>query len=166
MSLKENRGLTLVESLVSIALIGAFLCSFLGVFFISRFSTERARHRMTAMNIVREYMEKEMDAGYSGGYSGETDYDYYATVNSTDPLNATPAVTITDPVDGKVYTLKPVPYYPNNAYENYQAEKLLKYESRNYKIVGFVVTWRENVFGADVGPELSERATAYIFDHG
>ncbi len=164
MDLKGKKALTLVESLISIILLGAFISSFLGAFFVSRLSTSRAQHRIIAMDMIKEYLEKETGAKYLGGHTGETDYDYYVTVDSPDPLTITPTASIT--VDNKVYTLTPDPYYPNNAYENYDTGQLLQYESRNYKIIGFVVTWNEDVFGQGVGPACSERATVYIFDHG
>lgn len=164
MDFKNRKALTLVESLVSIILLGAFISSFLGAFFISRLSTKRAEHRLTAMNILKEYMEEETRAGYNGGKESETEYDYYATVNSDDPLNNVPTETQT--VGGKRYTITPDPYYPDNAYEDFAQDRLLTYENRNYKIIGFVVTWTEDVFAQGVGPTCSERAITYIFDHG
>ncbi len=161
MDLRKNKALTLVESLVSILLLGAFLCSFLGAFFVSRLSTLRAQHRVVAMNIIREFMEREMEAGYAGDQTG--DGDYYATLYSSDPLTQTPTQSFT--IDGKLYTIAPDPYFPYNAYEDYSSGKLLTYQNRNYRIVGFTVVWTEDVLGSGTGPTLSERATAYLFDH-
>ena len=161
MHLRSKRALTLVESLVSMLLLGAFLCSFLGAFFVSRLSTDRARHRITAMNILKQYMEREVEAGFSGGEDG--DGDHYVTVTSADPSNVIPSVPIT--VDNKVYTLTPDPYFPNNI-EDPAAHTALTYQSTHYKIAGFVVTWREDVLGGGIGPTCSERSAVYLFDHG
>lgn len=161
MRLRNRRALTLVESLVSILLLGAFLCSFLGAFFVSRLSTDRARHRVTAMNILKQYMEREIAAGFSGGEDG--DGDHYVTVTSANPLSEIPSVPIT--VDSKVYTLKPDPYFPDNI-EDPSTHTPLTYQSTPYKIVGFIVTWTEDVLGSGIGPNCSERSVVYLFDHG
>lgn len=161
MDLSNRRGLTLVESMVSIVLLGAFLCSFLGAFLISRLSTERAQHRITAMNILKQYMEREIEAGFTGGEDG--DGDHYVTVTSADPVNVKPSVPIT--VDSKVYTLTPDPYFPDNI-EDPSTHATLTYQNTHYKIVGFVVSWTEDMFNSGVGPTCSERAAVYLFDHG
>jgi type II secretory pathway pseudopilin PulG len=161
MNLKNRRALTLVESMVSIALLGAFLCSFLGAFFVSRLSTERARHRVTAMNILKQYMEREIEAGFPGGEDG--DGDHYVTVTSVDPESIIPSVLIT--VDNKVYTLRPDPYFRDNI-EDPVTHNALTYENTPYKIVGFVITWTEDILGSGVGPTCSERSVVYLSNHG
>lgn len=166
MNLKRSKGLTLVENLVSLILLGIFVTSFLGAFFISRLSTLRVQHRMTAMNILKEYLERESEAGMDGGNAdiSESDKaDYYVTVKSADPLTITPVETIT--IDGQTYNITPDPYFPNNVYADYAADSLLTYENRNYAIKGFVVTWTENNPGSG-GVSCSERAAIYLFDHG
>jgi type II secretory pathway pseudopilin PulG len=161
MRLTGNRALTLVESLVSIGLMGVFLSSVLGAFFVSRLSTERSQHKIVAMNILKQYMEREISAGFSGGEDG--DGDHYVTVTSADPLNEIPSVPIT--VDNKVYTLKPDPYYPDNV-EDPATHTTLTYQNTHYKITGFVVTWVEDAPGGGAGSTCSERAAVYLFDHG
>jgi len=158
--LKDKKALTLVESLVSILLLGAFISNFLGAFFISRLSTLRAQHRIVAMNIIKRYMEKEIQAGFPGGSDG--DGDYYVTFGSSDPLHIKPSDTIT--VDNKTYTITPDPYYPNNI-QDVVTHTPLTYQNTHYKITGFVVTWTEDTLGKGLGPACSERATVYLFDH-
>jgi len=161
MHLGNKKALTLVESLVSILLLGAFLCSFLGAFFVSRLSTDRAMHRVAAMNILKQYMEREIEAGFSGGEDG--DGDHYVTVTSADPSSIVPSVQVT--VDNKVYTVTPDPYFPDNI-EDPATHTALTYQSTHYKIAGFVVTWTENILGGGIGPTCTERAVVYLFDHG
>jgi len=161
MRLRSKKALTLVESIVSMALLGVFLSGFLGAFFVSRLSTERAGHRVIAMNILKQYMEREIRAGYDGGADG--DGDYYATVTSVDPQNIVPSVSIV--VDNKIYILAPDPYFPNNV-EDPITHTNLTYQNTLYKIIGFVVTWTEDVLGSGIGPTCNERATVYLFDHG
>ena len=161
MRLRSKRALTLVESLVSILLLGVFLCSFLGAFFVSRLSVDRAWHRITAMNILKQYMEREVEAGFPGGEDG--DGDRYVTVTSADPLNVIPSVPIT--VNNKIYTLRPDPYFPDNI-EDPISHATLTYENTHYKITGFVVTWTEDILGSGIGPTCGERAVVYLFDHG
>lgn len=158
--MSDRRGLTLVESLVSILLLGAFLSGFLGAFFISRLSTARAQHKIIAMNIIKDYMEREMSAGFPGGEDG--DGDHYVTLDSPDPLTVTPSVAVT--IDGRTYTLRPDPYYPDNV-EDPVTHLPLTYQNTNYKITGFTVSWNEDLLGGAVGPACTERAAAYIFDH-
>lgn len=157
MNLRQKKALTLIESMVSILLLGAFICSFLGAFFVSRLSTLRAQHRVVAMNIIREYMEREIEAGYDGGDTDEQ--DYYATVV---PEELPKIIT----VDNKEYALNTDPAFPDNIYQDHDASILLSYENRNYKIIGFVVSWTEDFLGGRTGPTCSERSTAYVFDHG
>ncbi len=144
MRIENRNGLTLVESLIAIFLLTTLLVSILGAFFISKLSASHAKHRLAAMNILREYIEQEIEAGYDGGNDAEA--DYYITVTSADP--------VTRVVDGKAFSIKPDPYYPDNV-------EGLVYGTVPYKIVGFVVTWAEDV----TGQVCSERAVTYVTYH-
>ncbi len=136
----DRKGLTLVEALVSISLLSAIVISILGAFFISRTSTERARHRMTAMNIVREYIEKEVSAGYGSGSYNSFGSD-------------TPVTTV---VGGITYSIGPEPYPAGIAAEG----------GVNYKSIGFVVSWTEAQYGGvGNGVNCSERAITYVSQH-
>lgn len=160
MNLRHSKGLTLVESLVSILLLGTFVASFLGTFFVSRLGTLRAQHRMVAMNIIKQYMEREIKAGFPGG---QDNGGHYVTVISPDPSTVIPSVSVS--VDNKTYTITPDPYYPYNV-QDAVTHVPLTYQATHYKITGFVVTWTEDILGSGVGPTCSERATTYLFDHG
>src|SRR3989338_11167536 len=100
----HKKGLTLIESLISIVLLSTLLVSILGAFYISKLSSARAKHRLAAMNLIKEYMEQETAVGYDGGNGGEA--DYYATVSSADPVSRV--------IDGVTYSVRPDPYYPDN----------------------------------------------------
>ena len=152
MNLRGKKAIGLVESLVSIILVGMFVASFLGAYFVSRISTKRAEHRMTAMDILKSHMEREIKAGYDGG-SG-VGLDYYATVSQ--------AVTEETGPDGKTYTVTADPYFPGNIYQDLDNNILLTYENRNYKIIGFVVSWTEEALTGGTSKVLSERAAAYV----
>lgn len=144
MRLYNRNGLTLVESLIAIFLLSTLLVSILGAFFISKLSASHAKHRLTAMNLLREFVEQEIKAGYDGGNDNEA--DYYLTVISADP--------VTRVVDGKTFSIRPDPYYPDNV-------DGLVYGTVPYKIVGFIVTWAEDV----TGQVCSERAVTYVTYH-
>lgn len=150
---KNSDGLTLIESLISVALLSVLLVSMLGAFFISKLSTLRARHRITAMNIIREYIEQETSAGYLGGY---VDGDFYVTVSSSNPISITLDERGTaDTSDDLVGTLKPSPYPAATA----------TIDTISYKTVGFIVEWNEDVFATGASPACSERAITYVSEH-
>lgn len=136
MNFKNKKGLTLAESLVAIFLLSTLLVSILGAFFISKSSTLRAKHRATAMNIVREYLEKEISSGYYFGI--------YQTFAAEDPVVRT--------IDGVDYSIAPYPYPPTIYTEG----------SSNFKLLGFRVTWSENLFNQAGGVSCNERAIVYI----
>lgn len=136
--------MTLVESLISIALLSAIVISVLGVFFISKTTSVHAKHRMAAMNIIRRYIEQEVMMGYDGGNDAEG--DYYATVTSAGGV----AVTIddrgtADASDDLNGTITPDPYYPLNIEDG--SGNQLVYSGVPYKIIGFVVNWNEDLTG-------------------
>ena len=164
MKLKNAQGLSLVEALISICLVGALLVSILGAFIVSRLGVDRAKHRMMAMNTIRQYMEQEIKAGYLGGFGakpgGGEDTDYYLTVDSGNPI----VVTIDDlgtpsTADDLTGTIAPDPY-PANTDEEGTAPN-----SRRYKKIGFVVQWDEKLFGGASLPTSRERAAAYVANH-
>jgi prepilin-type N-terminal cleavage/methylation domain-containing protein len=156
-TLKNKHGLTLIESLVSILLLGLLMLGVSGSFFISKYSASHAKHRYIAMKILKDHMEREIRAGYDGGNDAEA--DYYATLTTGNPV----AVTIdsrgtADASDDLVGTITPDPYYPNNV------EKLdgsqISY-GIPYKIIGFTVTWTEDV----TSRICRERAVSYVAYH-
>lgn len=155
-----RKGLSLVEALISMALIGALLVGILGTFIISRLGVDRAKHRMMAMNKIREYMEQEIKAGYLGGFGakpgGGEDIDYYLTVDSADPISFVIDSSGTQVLSG---TIRPDPY-PAETYEQGVEPDICR-----YKKVGFVVEWDEELFGGPALPTSRERTAAYVADH-
>jgi len=152
--------MTLVEALISICLISVLLLGIMGAFIISRLGVDRAKHRMMAMNTIRQYMEQEIKAGYLGGFGakpgGGVDTDYYLTVDSSGAISFTIDDTGTSVLTG---TIRPDPY-PAGTYEEGTAP-----DSCRYKKVGFVVEWKEELFGGTSLPTSRERAAAYVADH-
>ncbi|MFH1552719.1 MAG: type II secretion system protein [Candidatus Omnitrophota bacterium] len=63
--IKDKRGLTLVEALVSVLLLGLTVGAMLGGFVIGRLSITRVHHRAKAMNLLRARMEWAKGQGYS-----------------------------------------------------------------------------------------------------
>jgi type II secretory pathway pseudopilin PulG len=156
----DTKGVTLVEALISVCLISVLLMGILGAFVISRLGVDRAKHRMMAMNTIRQYMEQEIRAGYLGGFGakpgGGVDADYYFTVDSGDDIEFTIDDSGESPLTG---TIRPDPY-PADTYEEGTPP-----DSCRYKKVGFVVEWREKLFGGASLPLSRERVAAYVADH-
>jgi len=158
MKLNKNNGVTLVESLVSILLISALMIGLLGAFFVSRLTASRAKHRMIAINTLKEHLEREVQAKYDGGSDGES--DYYATVSSGDPVNITiDDRSTTDTSDDLIGTITPDPYFPSNIED--ATGTPLSHFNIPYKVVGFVVSWTEDY----TGQVVNERGTVYVSYH-
>lgn len=150
MILHNKRGLTLIESLVSIALIGVLLTGVMGAFFISKTSTVHARHRMIAMDLAREFLEREISLGYYfGSYSQSTTNRWI------------------DGITGVAYTSSP---YPSTAIQftvtPYPATPVIAQEGGvSYKTVGFRVTWNEQRYGSRGVFSCSETAVTHVAQH-
>lgn len=155
--MSNTRGLTLVEALISILLVSVLLIGILGAFVVARLSVDRAKHRVMAMNTIRQYMEQEIKAGFLGGFGvrddGSVDTDYYLTVDSGNSSDFTIDDTGSSVLRGR---LKPDPY-PAETYEIGTSPN-----SCRYKKIGFVVEWDEKLSG---GADSTERAVAYVADH-
>lgn len=156
MVLKNRKGLTLVESLVSVVLLSALLIGTIGAFFISKISTIRAYHRTSAMNILKEYLEQEVKAGFLGGYA---EGDYYVTVSSAGPISVViddrNTVSTSDDLTG---TIRPVPY-PGSVTVIGTSPM-----THSYKSVGFIIEWNETegMFGGGSVVPCSERVLTYV----
>ncbi|MBN2453273.1 MAG: hypothetical protein JXB40_03315 [Candidatus Omnitrophica bacterium] len=110
------------------------------------------------MNILREYMEREIRGGYDGGDSDEG--DYYVTVTSATGNSVTIDERGTAAVeDDLIGTIAPDPYYPLNI-EDASGDPLT-YQGVPYKVIGFTVTWQEDA----TGQICSERALTYVCYH-
>lgn len=148
-----RRGVTLVESLISILLLSTLLVSVIGVFYISKLSTSRAKHRFIAMNIAKQNMESEIQAGF---HEGQVDIDYYTTVVSATPVS----VTIDDrgttgTSDDLVGTIRPSPY----------PATIDTIGTSRTKTIGFVVQWTEDVFGSGTPQTCTERVVTHVAEH-
>lgn len=158
MKSRRAKGLTLVESLVSICLLTVLLVALLSTFYTGKSSAVHAKHRMIAMNILRQYMDQEIMAGYDGGNGGEG--DYYVTVTSANPV---PVLIddrgTADPADDLMGTITPDPYLPDNI-ENPDSTPIA-YKGIPYKIIGFVVSWVED----RTNQACNERAVCYVSLH-
>lgn len=135
MILKKNRGLTLVESLISILLLSTLLVSILGAFYISRLCDEHSRHRLIAMNEIKKYIEEEISFGFNEGN--------YGTVASS------AAVDVPDLSDVGG-TIKPDPYPPT----------ITTVGTSSFRTIGFIVEWTERFMG--IGNKCREKVLVYV----
>ena len=133
--------------MVSILLVSTLLIGVMGAFFVSRSSISRARHRMTAMSIVREWMEKEL-AIRSGGY-GSGGYEAF-----------NPETDSTRTVDDVTYTIVRYPEAPPTLYE--PAGDLTGIP---YTTLGFKVSWQENFYLSGGSITCSEKAVTHVARH-
>ena len=139
MRFKNRKGLLLIENLISVALLATVVVSILGGFIVAKLGAVRAKHRMAAMGLINEYIEKELASGYYFGY--------YYTFASATPVTRT--------IDNVTYSITPVPYPATESTEG----------SAYYKTVGFSVTWTEVLFGQAGSLSCNERAVTYIAKH-
>lgn len=61
-----NKGITFVEILVSVLILGIVLSAMLGSFVIGRTSINKVKHRLEAMNLVSAMVESLRDLDYTG----------------------------------------------------------------------------------------------------
>lgn len=159
MTLKNCKGLTLTESIMSIFLLSVLIVGLLGAFFISRMGTLHAIHRMKAINILKDYLEQEVMYGYSGGEDDEA--DYYETVVSSSPVNVVIDDRNTpDTSDDLTGTITADPYPAQQVVVGSGPSEV------EYKINGFIVTWADDTPGPGTPPVCNERAVTYIANHG
>jgi hypothetical protein len=141
----KKRGITIIENLVTIVLLTIIVLATIGGFVIAKMGTARANHKTVAMDLIREYMEKEIANKY--GYFGE----YYTL---------TAAGTVRN-IDGVAYTILPDPYVAGDPLLGVVCAEGV----RDYKIVGFRVQWDEPVFGGAGSIQCNQRAVTYIAKH-
>lgn len=142
MKLKERKGLTFTEAMVSVILLSTILGSILGAFFIARASTVRAGHRLIAMNLVREWMEKEIANGYGSG-----GYDVFNSANDG-----------TRVIEGMTYTIT---QYPNPSVISIEGGV----GGIPYKTIGFQVTWSEVLYDQVGSVACNEKAVTNVSWH-
>lgn len=154
----NNKGLSLIESLISIVLLSALLIGLLGAFYISKIGSSRSNHRLAAVNILKDYLEREIRAKYDGGSEDES--DFYSTLISVDPVQVTIDDRGTlDTADDLFGTIRPDPYFPDNI--EYSDGSPIAYCGIPYKIIGLIVEWNEDV----TGTACSELAYTYVAYH-
>ncbi len=143
-----------MEALISILLVSVLLVGILGAFVVSRFAVDRAKHRMMAMNTIRQYMEQEIKQQRSPS-AWVLEGCYYFSVPNGDPItftidnNGTPSIS-SDDLTG---TIRADPYPPDLDV------------GLSYKKIGFVVEWTERQLGGGAMSTSRERAAVYVANH-
>ena len=140
---KDQKGLTLVEGLIGTALVATMLICVLGTFLVSRYSVPHARHRIIAMNLIKERMEEETAAGFNGGSYATPPFNAAANPASPDPITIT--------LDNILYTMTPETSSVTTIGAGATAI--------SYKQIGFTVSWSEN------SVQYTERAATYVSNH-
>ena len=140
MRLRNKRALTLIEGMISLALLTILISCLFGCFCIAKLNAARANHKIVAMNLAREYMEKEISKGYNSGC--------YYTFASSAPK------TWVDAASQVTYSITPSPIVnPNSG-------TIDSVEGVNYKIIGFTVA----CYAPSGSVESTERVVTYIAD--
>ena len=159
----NNKGVTLVESLVGILLLSVLLTGVMGTYYLSLSAISRGEHIAMANSILRNYIDQEMQAGYNGGSLGTS---YYTTM----PLatGGTMDKTIddrgtVDTADDLVGVLSCSPWYPSNIQTDFGIP--LTFDGIKYKIVGFVVSWDEKTPLMGQSKKYSVRAASHVYEH-
>ncbi|MEA3560383.1 MAG: prepilin-type N-terminal cleavage/methylation domain-containing protein [Candidatus Omnitrophota bacterium] len=81
--LKNEKGISLIEVLVSAVILVIVVVSLLGVFVIGRIGSAKVKHRAKAMNLLRAKMEEIKAQDYSDFSVGTTDeYDVENTITA------------------------------------------------------------------------------------
>ena len=63
---RQKKGITLIEMIISVLILGLALGAMLGSFVIGRVSATKAKHRIEAANLARQGMEWIKDQSYAG----------------------------------------------------------------------------------------------------
>lgn len=137
----NKKGMTLAENLVTVVLLAILIITTIGGFVVAKMGAVRAKHRTVAIGFLREYMEKEMSAGYNGGQY----------INAG--FNSGTALVKVDPTDNMSYSIQP------------QVSYIMNEGVRNYKNIGFTVRWNEPIYGGLGSVACSETAATFIADH-
>ncbi|MFH1190551.1 MAG: prepilin-type N-terminal cleavage/methylation domain-containing protein [Candidatus Omnitrophota bacterium] len=146
---ENSSGVTLIENLISIVLISTLLIGITAAFFVSRMSAARARHRIVAAGIAKEWLEKEL-ATRCGGYGSG---GYEAFNPGTDSTRA-------DPVDNITYTVTRYPETPPTLYEPSGDLTGIPYTT-----IGFKVTWQESSVLSGASVTCNEKVVTHVARH-
>ena len=152
--MNNRRAFTLVEVLVSIFLLSMLLVSTLAAFYISRLTVKHAKHRIEAMNIIKQYMEYEIKFG--GGYTTNNGFGNPNIVSAdpdtpiVSPIDVTIEGDPTTEADDIPAIVTPEPYYQYNL-EDAAGDRLsFPAEGFEYRIIGFVIRWNEPLLSGGV----------------
>ena len=129
---RKDAGMTFVELIVSVLILGIALGAMLSVFVMGRTSAARAKHKVQAMNHLREYMEEIKGMAYSAVTNDTTlvTIDDNATSDTADDLIGSMTVAVIEhAVDG-------------------------------YKEAITTLTWTERTLQG--APQITEELTTYI----
>jgi type II secretory pathway pseudopilin PulG len=104
---ENRRGMTIVETLVAVLILGLLVGSMLGAFVVARLSVTRGKHQTKAMNLLRSKMEwvKAQNPDTIEGWitvplAAEDDVD--DAVGGDELLDDTRTTTVTQDADGNL----------------------------------------------------------------
>ncbi len=159
----DNKGVTLIESLVGILLLSIILAGVMGAYYLSLSAVNRGKHIAMANSILHSHIDQEMQAGYNGGSGGGA---YYTTM----PLSTAGSKPVTiddrgtaDNSDDLMGVLSCSPWYPANIQTALGVR--LTFDGVRYKIAGFVVSWDEKTPLLGQGQAYSVRTASYVCEH-
>lgn len=139
MSIKANakNGLTLVETLFSVAIIILAFCFLLGTFVTGKMSIQRVKHRMEARNFLRAKMEELKNTTYKNIVSKES----------------------------TIVTIGPGLDLIKGTDDDLIGKQIIDVTDRNgYKEITITLSWEEIGWGGAKG--VSETLTSYIYMWG
>ncbi len=132
MGMTQRRGITIVENLVTLVLLAVIVMVTIGGFVMAKMGAVRANHKAVAMDLIREYLGKEMTPARGPWNGGE-----YAMEETTIRY-----------IDGIKYTIVPDPCIPGDPlYGIKYTEGIAGIDKKDYKIIGFRVQWDEPLRG-------------------
>jgi len=150
----KKRGITIVENLVTLVLLAVIVMATIGSFVIAKMGAVRANHKAVAMDLIREYLGKEMITLRGPWNGGE-----YAMEETT-----------IRNIDGIKYTIVPDPCIWGDPIYGIKYTEGTGNDAKDYKIIGFRVQWDEPLRGkAGTGQsgygKYSEKAVVSIAKH-
>jgi hypothetical protein len=166
----NNRGVTLMESLIGILLLSVTLIGIIGAYYLSPYAVNRSKHIAKANSILRDHMEQERAAGYTGGslISGVLDSYYFTMPLSTGGFkNVTidDRGTTSDESDDIIGVLSCSPWSTANYQYQTSPGGDLKFDGVRYKIAGFVLSWTEKAPLTGQSQAYSVRTASYVCEH-
>ena len=88
--MRNNRGMTLIETVGAVLIIGISVGSIFGAVIVGKYALTRAKHRVAVMNFITSKIEQVMADSYvgviAGSYLEDVTIDDYGTVDNSDDL--------------------------------------------------------------------------------